>query len=43
MSTDIPPSGGNNSDHLEEQAMEIEAMQAVFMDELWDPFEILIL
>lgn len=33
MSTDIPPSGGNNSDHLEEQAMEIEAMQAVFMDD----------
>ena len=30
---DIPPSGGNNSDHLEEQAMEIEAMQAVFMDD----------
>lgn len=33
MSTDIPLDNGNNGDHLEEQSMEIEAMQAVFMDD----------
>ena len=33
MSADIPPNGGSNTDHVEEQAMEIEAMQAVFMDD----------